>query len=92
MMSIAVKARDPEYRVSISKALTGVTKSSSHREALRDSYRKRSFLLLYGRAATLNEISQVLSVDRKTIRDRAKRYDVPLQEAVDFYAVLKSAN
>jgi hypothetical protein len=79
-------AADPLVRSAISIALTDKPKTRKHRANLAASQAAKATLFLNGTRMPLLAIARRLGIDRKTIRDRASRHKITLQEAIDFYA------
>ena len=79
------KLNTPENHKKIGDKLRGKPKTIEHTNAIIDFWAEKSGLRLNGKPVSLNQASKILNVDRKTIKDRAKRYNLSLQEIIDYY-------
>ncbi len=77
---------DPQVRRKLSAALKGKPKPKHAVEKMKLRYIAKSGLVVGSTPTTLIGAARELGVDRKTIRDHAKRHGLTVQEAINYYA------
>jgi hypothetical protein len=80
-------AARPGHSEKISRALKGRTIAATHRDRIAATYADKSGLLLAGKPTSLLAAAKAVGVHPKTVRDRATRRGISVQEALDHYAL-----